>query len=185
MSLADVVPGAEPGVRLDGVSVEIPDGESIIHRWVGMLRGDSGREAVVLAVTGECLVFRSEGGRSGVLRHKHVSAVEARMRADVGYDGVDWRAVVGGGAALAALSFLGAVLVPWSSLALVLVVVAVAGVWLIEHGWHNRETYDGFERIEAEVEHVTVRSADGTTREFVFSGDEGVGERLVALVRET
>ena len=185
MSLTDVVPGAEPGVRLDGVSVEIPDDELIIHRWEGMLRGESGREAVVLATTGECLVFRSEGGRSGVLRYEHVGAVESRMQADVGYDGVDWRAVVGGGAALATLSFLGAVLAPWSSLALLLVVIAVAGVWLVEHGWHNRETYDGFERIEAEVEHVTVRSADGTTREFVFPGDERVGERLVALVRDT
>lgn len=184
MSLTDVVPGAEPGVRLDGVSVEIPDDESIIHRWEGMLRGESGREPVVLATTGECLVFRSEGGRFGVLRHEQVSAVESRVQADVGYDGVDWRAVVGGGGALAVLAFLAAVLVPWSWLALVLVVVAVAGVWLIEHGWRNRETYDGFERIEAEVEHVTVRSADETRREFVFPGDDEVGRRIAALVLE-
>ena len=184
MSLTDVVTGAEPGVRLDGVSVEIPDDEPIIYQWEGMLRGDSGREAVVLATTGECLVFRSDGGRFGVLRHEHVSAVESRIQADVGYDGVDWRAVVGGGGALAVLAFLAAVLAPWSWLALLLVVIAVVGLWLIEHGWRNRETYDGFERIEAEVEHVTLRSADETTREFVFPGDEGVGQRLVALVRD-
>lgn len=184
MSLTDVVPGAEPGVQLDGVSVEIPGDESMVHRWEGALRSDVGREAVVLGATEKCLVFRSDGGQYGVLRYEHVSAVDSRVRTDVGYDGLDWRAVVGGGTALAMLAFLGAVIAPWSSLALVLVVIAVVGVWLVEHGWHNRETYDGFERIEAEVEHVTVRSADGTSREFVFPGDDEVGQQLVALVRD-
>lgn len=161
----------------------VPAEESVLVRWEGALRDGNGSEEVVLGTTDHSLVFCSETGRFGVYPRDHVSAVESRVRTETRYDGVDYRLVVGGGSVLTVAAFAGAVVVNSSALALALVLVAAAGVWVADHGWRNREAFDGIERTESKVERVTVRTDDGVRREFVFPVEDRAAARLGEFVQ--
>ncbi len=160
----------------------LPD-ESVRVRWQGELRNGHGNEDVVLGTTDRCIVFRSETGRRGTFPRNHVSTIESEVRTETEYEGLDYRLLVGGGAVLSTLSFLGAILVGSGLAALFFVLVGVGGLRLADFGWKHREEYDGIERIENEVERITVHSDGGARREFVLPVDEHVGARLSEFVR--
>lgn len=157
--------------------------DSVVVRWEGRLRDRVDAEDVVLGTTDGSLVYCSETGRLGALPRDHVAAVESEVRTEVEYDLEDYRLIVGGGAALAAASFLLAVLAPSGWVALVLLVGTAAGLWAVEHGWRNREDYDGFGRRETEVERVVVTVDDGSRREFRFPTGDRAGAQLSRFVQ--
>jgi len=163
-------------------SVE-PD-ESVRVSWEGSLREDARQEQVALGTTDRCLVFRSESGRIGTIPREHVSSVESRVETRVDYVGNDYRLMVGGGGGAAALALLAALASGSGLLALVLTALAVGSLWLAEHGWRNREQFDGIDRVESTVELVTVRTSDGTRREFVIPVENRAGARINEFVRD-
>lgn len=152
-------------------------------RWEGQLRDDQGSEDAVLRTTDDAVVFRTATGRSGTVPRTHVSAVESQVLTETTYEGNDYRFVVGGGAVLSTLGFLGAVVTTSGVLALLLVLVGVAGLRVADYGWKNREGYEGIERIDRTVERVTVHADGGVSREFQMPAEHGVGSRLEAFVR--
>ncbi|PSP81619.1 hypothetical protein BRC81_01300 [Halobacteriales archaeon QS_1_68_20] len=159
-----------------------PD-ESVRVRWRGELRNGHGSEDVVLGTTDRCIVFRSETGRHGTFPRDHVSTIESEVRTETEYEGLDYRLLVGGGALLSTLSFLGAILAGSGAAALFFVLLGVGGLRLADFGWKHREEYDGIERVENEVERITVHTDSGARRQFVLPVEEGVGARLSEFVR--
>lgn len=163
----------------DFVSAE----ESVLVRWEGTLRDRGDARDVVVGTTDRSLVFCSETGRVGVFPREHVSSVECRTTTLVEYDFEDYRLFVGGGAALSVATFVGGILTSSGLLALLLLLGTGAGLWLVEHGWRNREAYDGVERFETEVEAVVVHTDAGERLEFLFPADAGAGTELGQFVR--
>lgn len=163
----------------DFVSAE----ESVLVRWEGTYREGNGVTDVAVGTTDRCLVFCSETDSFGVLPREHVSSVESQVESRVEYDLEDYRLVVGGGGALAATTFLGAVLAPSGLVALGLLLFTVSGLWLAEYGWQNREEYDGVERLESEIERVVVRTDAGDRHEFRFPAEDRAGAELSKFVR--
>lgn len=157
--------------------------ESLLVRWEGTHRDGDGTTDVAVGTTDRSLVFCSEAGRFGVLPREHVSAVESRPETRVEYDLEDYRLFVGAGVTLAAVTFLGAVLASSGLLALGWLSLTVAGLWLAEHGWTNREAYDGVRRLESEVERVVVRTDAGDRHEFRFPAGDRAGAQLSRFVR--
>lgn len=157
--------------------------ESMLARWEGTLRVDGRSTDAVLGTTDHCVVFRSETGRFGLFPRDHVSAVESESGTVVEYDLEDYRLFVGGGALLSTTAFIGGVLVSSGLLSLVLLLIVPGGLWLIEHGWRNRDEYDGVERSVSDVERVVVHTDGGVRTEFLFPADVRAGAELGRFVR--
>lgn len=158
-----------------------PD-ESVLVRWEGTLL-DGVNEDVVLGTTDDSVVFCSETGRFGLFPRDHVSSVESEAETVVDYDFEDYRLFVGGGALLFVTTFVAGILVSSGLLALVLLLAATGGLWLVEHGWRNRERYDGLERRVSEVERVVVHTDAGVRTEFLFPAEDRIGAELSKFVR--
>lgn len=160
----------------------VSEEESVLVRWEGSIR-DGGRPAdVVLGTTDDSVVFCSESGRFGLFPRAHVSAVECETGTVVEYDLVDYRLFVGGGALLSVTTFLGGILVTSGLASLVLLLTATVGLWLIEHGWRNRERYGVLDRRVAEVERVVVNTDAGVRTEFQFPAEADAGTELGRFV---
>lgn len=163
----------------DFVSAE----ESVLVRWEGILRDGGTSTDVVLGTTDRCVVFCSETGHFGLFPREHVSSVESRIETVAAYDLEDYRLFVGGGAALSIITFLGGIVTASGMLALVLFLLTCGGLWLIEHGWRNREAYDGLERQLSQIEQVVLHTDAGTRTEFHFPAEARAGAELTRFVR--
>lgn len=161
----------------------LPEG-SVEGRWDGQLRDGQGREEAVLGTTDDAVVYRTESGRAGTFPREHVTAVESRVRTETSFEGSDYRLLVGAGAVLSALGFFGAVVTSSGLLAALLVLVGVGGLRLADYAWKRREEYEGIERVEREVEHVTVQVGGGVRRRFVLPMEASAGARLAEFVRD-
>ena len=160
----------------------LPD-DPVRVRWDGELRNGNGNEDVVLGTTDECVVFRSASGRLGTFPREHISSVESRLWTETRYEGSDYRLLVGGGAVLSTLAFMAAIVTTSGLLAFSLVLVAVGALRVADFGWKHRDEYDGIERIETDVERVTIHSNGGVHRQFALPVEYQVGARLSAFVR--
>jgi hypothetical protein len=156
--------------------------EAGVERWTGTIRDRGTGRNVVLETDGGSVRFQTASGRSATVPGEHVSAVESAVRTSVEYDLEDYRLVVGGGAAVAALAFVGAVLAASSLLTLALVLVVGAGLWTVEYGWRNRESYDGFDWEANEVECVVLYTDAGQWWEFRFPVEDRAGDELRRFV---
>lgn len=163
----------------DFVSAE----ESVLVRWEGTLRDDGAGTDVVLGTTDSSLVYCSDAGEFGLYPRDHVSAVESETVTVVEYGFEDHRLALGGGAVLSVGGFLGGILVSSGLLALLLLLVATGGLWLVERGWRHRDEFDGFDRTESEVERVVVHTDAGVTRTFTFPAETRAGAELSRFVR--
>jgi hypothetical protein len=161
----------------------VPPNESVRARWEGTHRNGGGVTDVVVGTTENSLVFHAESARFGLLPREHVSSVESHVETRVRYGLDDHRLYVAGGVALAVVTFVGAVVAsPWL-LSLILLAGTCAGLWLVERGWRHRESYDGFRRLESDVELVVVRTDAGDHHEFQFPADERAGAEIGTFVR--
>lgn len=163
----------------DFVSTE----DSVPVRWEGTLRDSGGATDVVLGTTDDSLVFYSENGRFGLFPREHVSSVESEANTVVEYDVDDYRLFVGAGAFLSVVTFFGGILTSSGGLALVLLLTAAAGLWLVEHGWRNRGEYEGFRRQESDVERVVVHTDAGVRTEFLFPAEARAGPEISRFLR--
>lgn len=166
----------------DRLRAHLDDGEPLEGCWTGRLSDGWRARPTVLGATDRRLVWLDAEGAFGALPYDHVSAVEARREVATDYEGLDYRLVVGGGGLLALLGFVAAVLAGSGLLAMALVLASVGGVGVAEHGWRNRESYDGVRRVETERRRLVVRTTDGRDRRFAVRADAGVDAELGRLV---
>lgn len=158
-----------------------PD-ERLLGRWTGTVRGDLRRGSAVVGATDRRLVVLTDAGFKDI-DYGHVSSIEARRETHTDVEGLDYRAVVAGGAVLAALSVVGAIVASSGALALLLVLAAVGGVATVEYGLAHRDDLDGFRRRETERRRVTVTTGDGRSHELAVPGDADLDAVLSRTVR--
>ena len=157
-------------------------GETLRRRWNGAIR-DGGVEPGVVCATDRRLLFCAAGGTFWDVAYDHVSAFESRASTRTTIEGLDYRALVGGGAALSVVGFVGAIGASSGVLALVLVVMLVCGLVITEHGWKHRDEYDGFVRRTRPLQRVTLTTSAGHRFSVEVFTTEPLGADLGKLVR--
>ena len=157
-------------------------GETLRRRWTGTLR-DGDIETGVVGATDRRLLFCSDAGTFWDVAYDHVSAVESRASTRTTIEGLDYRALVGGGATLSVAGFVGAISASSGFVALALVIMLVGGLVLAEHGWKYRDEYDGFVRRTRPLQRVTLTTTAGQQFSVEVFTTEALGAELGTLVR--
>ena len=170
--------------RMSSVDIRtyLAAGETLRRRWTGTLR-DGGIETGVVCATDRRLLFCSDAGTFWDVAYDHVSAVESRSSTRTTIEGLDYRALVGGGATLSVVGFVGAIGASSGFLALALVVLLVCGLVIAEHGWKHRDEYDGFVRHTQPLQRVTLSTTAGQHFSVEVFTTESLGADLGTLVR--
>lgn len=165
------------------VRAYLSDGESILSRRVGRMGVAAEQADGVIAATDRRLVFRSDDGAFREIRYDSIRSIEAHDETRLKVANHDYRLVVGGSAAVAVLAFAGAIGTSSGLFALVLVMLAVAGIGGADYGLKRREEYDGLELAEHTVRVVVLTTEDGSTERIELSAGDEFETKLSQLAR--
>lgn len=165
------------------VRAYLSDGESIQSRRIGRMGVAAEQEDGVIGVTDRRLVFRSDEGAFRDISYDSIRSIEAHDETRLRVANYDYRLVVGGSAAVAVLAFAGAIGTSSGLFALLLVMLAVAGIGGADYGLKHREEYDGLELVEHTVRVVVLTTEDGNTERIELSAGDEFETKLSQLAR--
>ena len=156
--------------------------ETLHRRWDGA-HSDAGVETGVVGATDRRLLFCSDAGSFWDVAYEDIGSIETRATTRTTIEGMDYRAVVGGGATLSVVGFVGAIGASTGLVAFALVFLLVLGLVIVEHGWKHQEAYDGFVRRERPLQRVMMTTSAGRHRSVDLFTTDDVGSELGRLVR--
>ncbi len=180
MTSTNRYPTAPPASRRD-ICEYLADDEYLEFSRAAKL----GHQAIegVVGATDRRLVFLTASERFRDLRYDDIRSIESRTESRLRLENHDYRLIVGGGAFLALVSFVGAIGASSGLMALALVVLTAAGLGVADYGVKRREEFDQLRIAEYPVQVIVITDGDGETQHVEIPGNRPIDTDLSRVIR--